>query len=49
MGTLHYSDDLDILRRTGIERPANVAALDEAFKKAPRAKGQGQEQTGLGI
>ena len=49
MGTLHYSDDLVILRRKGIERPANVVALDEAFKKAPRAKGKGQEQTGLGI
>ena len=33
----------------GIERPSNVAALDETFKKAPKAKGKGHEQTGLGI
>jgi hypothetical protein len=31
----------------GIERPSNVAAVDEAFKKAPKAKGH--EQTGLGL
>jgi hypothetical protein len=33
----------------GIERPSNVAALDEKFKKAPKAKGEGHERTGLGL
>ena len=27
----------------------NVAATDETFKKAPKAKGKGHEQTGLGL
>ena len=33
----------------GIERPSTVAATNEMFKKAPKAKGKGHEQTGLGI
>ena len=30
-----------------IERPPNVGAVDETFKKAPKAQGKGHEQTGL--
>jgi hypothetical protein len=33
----------------GIERPSTVAALDETFKKAPKAKARGGEQPALGI
>jgi hypothetical protein len=33
----------------GIERPSNVAAVDETFKKAPKAKGKGHEQAGLAL
>jgi hypothetical protein len=33
----------------GIERPSTVAATDETFKKAPKAKTKGGEQTGLGL
>ena len=33
----------------GIERPSNAAAVDETFKKAPKAKPKGHEQTGLGL
>lgn len=33
----------------GIERPSNVAAIDETFKKAPQAKEKGHEQVGLGL
>ena len=38
-----------LLRRVGksSERPSNVAALDETFKQAPKAKGKGPEQTAL--
>jgi hypothetical protein len=32
-----------------IERPSNVAAVDETFKKAPKAKAKGHEQTGLAL
>jgi hypothetical protein len=33
----------------GIERPSSVAALDDTFKKAPKAKAKGQEQAGLDL
>ena len=39
----------ELMEGKGIERPSNVAAVDETFKKAPKAKGKGHEQTGLGI
>ena len=39
----------ELMEGKGIERPSNVAAVDETFKKAPKAKSKGQEQTGLGI
>ena len=39
----------ELMEGKGIERPSNVAALDETFKKAPKAKGKAQEQTGLGL
>jgi hypothetical protein len=32
-----------------IKRLSNVAALDEAFKKAPKAKAKGHEQAGLNL
>jgi hypothetical protein len=34
------------LRRTG---PSNVAAVDETFKKAPKAKAKGHDQTDLAL
>ena len=37
----------ELMEGKGIERPSNVAAVDETFKKAPKAKAKGQEQTGL--
>jgi hypothetical protein len=39
----------ELMDGKGIERPSNVAATDETFKKAPKAKGKGHEQRGLGI
>jgi DNA modification methylase len=39
----------ELMDGKGIERPSNVAATDETFKKAPKAKDKGHEQTGLGI
>ena len=39
----------ELMDGKGIERPSNVAATDETFKKAPKAKGKGHEQTGLGL
>ena len=39
----------ELMEGKGIERPSTVAALDETFKKAPKSKGKGHEQTGLGI
>ncbi len=32
-----------------LERPSNVGAADETFRKAPKAKGKGHEQTRLGL
>ncbi len=31
----------ELMEGKGIERPSNVAAVDETFKKAPKAKGKG--------
>ena len=31
----------------GIERPSNVAAVDETFRKAPNAKARGHEKTAM--
>jgi hypothetical protein len=31
----------------GIERPSTVAATDETFKRAPKAKAKGGEQAAL--
>ena len=39
----------ELMDGKGIERPSNVAATDETFKKAPKAKAKGHEQTGLGL
>jgi hypothetical protein len=38
----------ELMEGKGVKRPSNVAARDETFKKAPKAKGKGREQTGLG-
>jgi hypothetical protein len=35
----------ELMEGKGIKRPSNVAAVDETFKKAPKAKSKGQEQT----
>jgi hypothetical protein len=32
-----------------IERPSNLAAVDATYRKAPKAKAKGVEQTGLGL
>ncbi len=39
----------ELMEGKGIERPSNVAAVDETFKKAPKAKAKGGQQTGLGL
>ena len=39
----------ELMEGKGIERPSNVAAMDETFKKAPKAKSKGHEQAGLGL
>lgn len=39
----------ELMEGKGIERPSNVAAVDETFKKAPKAKAKGHEQTGLAL
>jgi site-specific DNA-methyltransferase (adenine-specific) len=39
----------ELMEGKGIERPSNVAAVDETFKKAPKAKDKGHHQTGLGL
>jgi site-specific DNA-methyltransferase (adenine-specific) len=39
----------ELMDGKGIERPSNVAALDETFKKAPKAKAKGGEQSALGL
>jgi hypothetical protein len=37
----------ELMDGKGMERPSTVAAVDETFKKAPKAKAKGHEQTGL--
>jgi DNA modification methylase len=37
----------ELMDGKGIERPSNVAATDETFKKAPKAKAKGGEQPAL--
>jgi hypothetical protein len=39
----------ELMDGKAVERPSNVAAVDETFKKAPKAKGKGQEQRGLDL
>ena len=39
----------ELMDGKGIERPSNVAATDETFKKAPKAKAEGHKKTGLGL
>jgi site-specific DNA-methyltransferase (adenine-specific) len=39
----------ELMEGKGIERPSTVAALDETFKKAPKAKAKGHEQHDLGL
>jgi hypothetical protein len=39
--------DLFLMDGKGIERPSNVAAVDETFKKAAKAKARGSEQSTL--
>ena len=73
MRTLHYGDNLDILRRDVAdqsvdlvylappfnsaqtykaffqERDGTIAATDETFKRAPKAKARGHRQHEIGI
>ena len=39
----------ELMDGKSIERPSNVAAVDETFKKAPKAKTKETEQTGLNL
>ena len=39
----------ELMEGKGIERPSNVAAVDETFKRAPKAKDKGHHQTGLAL
>ena len=39
----------ELMEGKDIKRPSNVAAVDETFKKAPKAKSKGHEQAGLGL
>ena len=39
----------ELMEGKGIERPSMVAAVDETFKKAPKAKGKGHQQAGLDL
>ena len=39
----------ELMEGKGIERPSNVAAVDETFRKAPKAKAKGHEQTAMGL
>lgn len=39
----------ELMDDEGIERPTSVAALEETFKKAPRAKARSREQSALGL
>ena len=37
----------ELMEGKGIERPSNVASVDETFRKAPKAKAKGHEQTAM--
>ena len=39
----------ELMEGKGIERPSNVAATDETFRKTPKAKGKGHQQAGLAL
>ncbi len=39
----------ELMDSKNIERSSKIAALDETFKKAPKAKMKDAEQTGLGL
>lgn len=39
----------EIMDEKGIERPSNVAAVEETFKTAPRAKAKGGKQSEFGL
>ena len=39
----------ELMDGKNIERPSNVAAMDETFKKAPKAKAKGGDQAALGL
>jgi hypothetical protein len=39
----------ELMDGKNIERPSNVAAVDETLKKAPKAKTKGGEQAALGL
>jgi hypothetical protein len=39
----------ELMEGKAIERPSSVAAVDETFKKAPKAKAKGAEQRGLSL
>ncbi|HVM49588.1 MAG TPA: DNA methyltransferase [Candidatus Acidoferrum sp.] len=39
----------ELMEGKGIERPSSVAAVDETFKRAPKAEAKGHKQTALGI
>lgn len=39
----------ELMDGKGIERPSSAAAVDETFKKAPKAKAKGHEQAELGL
>jgi DNA modification methylase len=39
----------ELMDGKNIERPSSVAAVDETFKKAPKAKAKGHEQSALGL
>ena len=39
----------ELMEGKGLERPSSMAAVDETFKRAPKAKAKGHEQRGLGI
>lgn len=39
----------ELMEGKGIERPTSAAAIEETFKKAPKAKARGHEQSALGL
>ncbi|MGA2243981.1 MAG: hypothetical protein ABSH48_03185 [Verrucomicrobiota bacterium] len=39
----------ELMEGKNIERPSNVAALDETFRRAPKAKAKGEGQAALGL